>query len=83
MDEENERVDAVLIRMSYDRKIDVIKLVREITGLGLAEGKHFIENLPQVVKTDISEEEGRELSRRFYDLGAHVTTRPSSRAQPG
>lgn len=79
MDEDNDRFDAVLIGMSYDRKIDVIKLLREITGMGLAEGKHFIENLPQIVKTDISSDEGWALVRRFGDLGATINNRPSSR----
>jgi large subunit ribosomal protein L7/L12 len=80
MRDEEERVDAILAGMSYDRKIDVIKLVREVTGLGLAEAKHFIEHLPQTLKRDISEDEGWELHNRFADLGAHVTTRPSPRA---
>ena len=83
MNEDNERFDAVLIGMSYDRKIDVIKLVREITGLGLAEAKHFIEHPPQVVKEDISSDEGWALVRRFGDLGAAIRTRPSSRPRPG
>lgn len=80
MREENERVDAILVRIwNWDRKITVIKLVREITGLGLAEAKHFIEHLPQTLKRDISEEESRDLRDRFFDLGAQVDTRPSSR----
>lgn len=79
MRDEEERVDAILARMSYDRKIDVIKLIREITGLGLAEGKHFIEHLPQILRRDISHQEARDLSDRFYDLGAQVDTQPASR----
>ncbi|HYJ84183.1 MAG TPA: ribosomal protein L7/L12 [Allosphingosinicella sp.] len=79
MRNENDRVDAILAGMSYDRKIGVIKLVREVTGLGLAEAKHFIEHLPQTLKRDISEEEGWELHNRFHDLGAQVSTQPSSR----
>jgi large subunit ribosomal protein L7/L12 len=80
MDEENERFDTVLVRMRWwDKKIDVIKLVREVTGLGLSEARDFIEHLPQTVKEDVSSEEGRALNRRFYDLGADLEMRPSSR----
>lgn len=79
MRDEEELVDAILSRMSYDRKIDVIKLVREITGLGLRQAKDFIEALPQTLKRNISEEEGWDLQRRFDDLGALVSTRRSSR----
>jgi large subunit ribosomal protein L7/L12 len=79
MRDEEERVDAILAQMRYDRKIDVIKLVREVTGLSLAEGKDFIEHLPQTLKRDISEEEAWKLHDRFAALGAHVNTRPSSR----
>ena len=80
MDEENERFDAVLVRMRWwDKKINVIKLVREVTGLGLAEAKDFIEHLPQTVKEDVSSEEGRALNERFYELGADLDMRPSSR----
>ena len=84
MGEENERFDAVLVRILWwDHKISVIKLVRETTGLGVAEAKHFIENLPRTLKEDVSSEEGDALRQRFYDLGAILELRPSSRAGPG
>ena len=84
MDEENERFDAVLVRMLWwDQKISVIKLVREVTGLGLAEARDFIEHPPQTVKEDVSSEEGYALQRRFDELGADVQMRPSSRPGPG
>jgi large subunit ribosomal protein L7/L12 len=80
MDDENERCDAVLVSIrDWNRKISIIKLVRETTGLGLAEAKDFIEHPPRIVMEGISQEEGRELRRRFYDIGAHVDLRPSSR----
>ena len=80
MDEENERFDAVLVGMRWwDHKISVIKLVREVTGLGLAEARDFIEHPPQTVKKDVSGEEGGALKRRFEELGAGVELRPSSR----
>lgn len=81
-EEENERVDAVLVWVG-DRKINVIKLVRETIGLGLAEARDFIENVPQTLMADISLEEGEALQQRFYSAGATISLRPSSRPQPG
>lgn len=81
MDDENERVDAILVNIwDWDNKISVLKLVRELTGLGLAEARHFIENLPQTVKEDLSREEGNSLRTRFSQIGASLDLRPSSRA---
>lgn len=83
-DDDNERFDAVLVKIwSWDQKISIIKLVRETTGLGLAEARHFIEHLPQTLKEDIPSEEGLALKWRFDALGAGVELRPSSRAGPG
>ena len=81
-EEVNERVDAVLVWVG-DRKINVIKLVRETIGLGLAEARDFIENVPQTVRADISIEAGEALQQRFYSVGATLSLRPSSRPQPG
>ena len=79
MDDENERCDAVLASIwDWDRKIHIIKLVRETTGLGLAEAKDFIEHPPRTVLEDISLEEGRALQQRFSAIGANVVLRPSS-----
>ena len=84
MGEENERFDAVLVRILWwDHKISIIKLVREATGLGLAEAKHFIEHLPQMLKEDVSSEDGDALRQRFDELGAQLELRPSSRRGPG
>jgi large subunit ribosomal protein L7/L12 len=81
MDDDNDRVDAVLTSISdWDKKISVLKLVREVTGLGTAEAKHFIENLPRTVKKDLSREEGDGLQSRFDQLGAFLHLEPSSRA---
>lgn len=79
MSDENERVDAILVKIwDWDRKIDIIKLVRETTGLGIAEGRHFIENLPQIVKSNIPLEEAEPLRRRFSELGAALDLRSAS-----
>lgn len=82
MRDENERVDAILASIGdWERKIHILKLVREVTGLGTAEAKHFIENLPQTVKRDLSRDEGDGLKRRFDQVGgAFLDLRPSSPA---
>jgi len=74
----SDHFDAVLVHVDTSRKIDVIKCIREVNGLGLAEARHLIENLPQPVKKDISQEEGDALRERFYALGAHLQLRSAS-----
>ncbi len=78
MRDENERVDAILVKI-WDNKIDILKLVRELTGLGLAEARDFIENLPRTVKENLSYEEGKALRTRFSQIGASLDLQPSSR----
>jgi large subunit ribosomal protein L7/L12 len=51
--DEDERFEVILTDLG-SRKITVIKLVREILGLGLSEAMHFVENLPQAVARDVS-----------------------------
>jgi large subunit ribosomal protein L7/L12 len=76
--DEEERFDVILVEAG-PRKISVIKVVREILGLPLGEGKDFIEAVPQVVKNDLSLDEARFLQSRFEQAGAivHLNTRPS------
>ncbi len=69
--DEDERYEAILVDLG-PRKITVIKLVREILGLGLSEARHFVENLPQVVARDLSLNEGWDLARRFEQADAGV-----------
>jgi large subunit ribosomal protein L7/L12 len=75
--DEEERVDVILVEHG-PRKITVIKILRDLLGLGLTEGKDFIESLPRVVKTDLSLDEGCSLRDRFEQAGAavHLKTRP-------
>ena len=53
-------------------KVAVIKLVREITGLGLLEAKQAIDKVPAVIKENISPDEATELKKKFEDAGATV-----------
>ena len=54
-------------------KIKVIKVVREITGLGLKEAKEAVESAPKVLKEGVSKEEGEELKAKLEAEGAVVT----------
>jgi large subunit ribosomal protein L7/L12 len=54
-------------------KINVIKAVREITGLGLGEAKALVEGAPKVVKEGVSKAESEELKKKLTDAGATVT----------
>jgi large subunit ribosomal protein L7/L12 len=55
------------------QKVKVIKVVREITGLGLKEAKAVVDGAPKVVKEAVSKEEAEALKKQFEDVGAKVT----------
>ncbi len=54
-------------------KIKVIKVVREVTGLGLKEAKDVVDNAPKVLKEAVSKEEGESIKAKLEDVGAVVT----------
>ena len=56
-----------------DKKINVIKAVREVTSLGLKEAKDLVEGAPQTVKEGVSKEEAEKIKKAFEDAGAKVT----------
>ncbi len=53
-------------------KVAVIKVVREITGLGLMEAKAAVDNTPSVIKENIKPEEAAEMKKKFEEAGAKV-----------
>jgi large subunit ribosomal protein L7/L12 len=55
------------------KKINVIKVVREITGLGLKEAKDLVEGAPKPVKENVSKEEAEKLKKQLEDGGAKVS----------
>ncbi|MDO5133525.1 MAG: 50S ribosomal protein L7/L12 [Eubacteriales bacterium] len=55
------------------QKIKVIKVIREITGLGLKEAKEFVESAPKVIKEGVSKEEAEALKEKIEEAGAKVT----------
>lgn len=70
--EEKSEFDVVLEGFG-DNKIAVIKVVREITGLGLKEAKDLVEGAPKAVKEGVAKEQAEELKTKLEDAGAAVT----------
>jgi large subunit ribosomal protein L7/L12 len=56
-----------------DKKINVIKAVREVTSLGLKEAKDLVEGAPQTVKEGVSKDEADKIKKVFEEAGAKVT----------
>ena len=56
-----------------DQKVKIIKVVREITGLGLKEAKDVVDGAPKVVKEQASKEEAEEIKKKLEEVGAKVT----------
>lgn len=69
--EEQSEFDVVLASAGSS-KIKVIKVVREITGLGLKEAKELVDNAPKPVKEGVAKEEAEELKAKLEEVGAGV-----------
>ena len=70
--EEKTEFDVILAGFDAAAKIKVIKVVREITGLGLAEAKAVVEGTPKALKEAVSKEEAEELKKKLEENGAKV-----------
>jgi large subunit ribosomal protein L7/L12 len=55
------------------KKINVIKVVREITALGLADAKNVVESAPKIVKEGVSKAEAEDIKKKLEEAGAKVT----------
>jgi len=62
----------VVLASAGDKKINVIKEIRAITGLGLKEAKDLVEGAPKEVKTDVSKDEANKIKKQLEDAGAKV-----------
>jgi large subunit ribosomal protein L7/L12 len=62
----------VMLTGAGDKKIQVIKVVRAITGLGLKEAKDLVDGAPKSVKEKISKDEAEELKKQLEEVGAAV-----------
>lgn len=63
---------SVILKTHGEKKIDVIKAVREITGLGLKEAKDLVEAGNKAIKEGISPEEANTIKKKLEDVGAQV-----------
>jgi large subunit ribosomal protein L7/L12 len=63
----------VILQAIGGNKINVIKVVREVTALGLKEAKDLVEAAPKAVKEGVSKEEAEKIRKTFEDAGAKVT----------
>ncbi|OLD41734.1 MAG: 50S ribosomal protein L7/L12 [Nitrospirae bacterium 13_1_40CM_2_62_10] len=69
--EEKTAFDVVLVHAG-DKKIQVIKVVRELTNLGLKEAKDLVEGAPKPVKTGVTKEEAENVKKKLEEQGAKV-----------
>ena len=70
-EEEKDEFDVILSAVG-DKKIQVIKAVRAITNLGLAEAKALVEAAPKAIKEGVSKDEAEELKKKLEEAGAKV-----------
>ncbi|MGI6150065.1 MAG: 50S ribosomal protein L7/L12 [Firmicutes bacterium] len=69
--EEKTEFDVILASVG-DKKINVIKVVRELTGLGLKEAKDLVDNAPKPVKEGVSKDEAEQIKAKLEEVGATV-----------
>lgn len=72
--EEKTEFDVELTEIGSE-KVKVIKVVREIAGLGLKEAKDTVEGAPKVIKEGISKDEAEEVKKKLEEVGAKVTVK--------
>ena len=70
--EEKTDFDVILTGFDAAQKIKVIKAVREITNLGLAEAKAKVEGIPCAIKEQVSKDEAEEMKKKLEEAGAKV-----------
>ena len=70
--EEKTEFDVVLTGFELSAKIKVIKVVREITGLGLAEAKAVVEGTPKTLKEGLGKDEAEEMKKKVEEAGGKV-----------
>ncbi|HEY9803631.1 MAG TPA: 50S ribosomal protein L7/L12 [Leptolyngbyaceae cyanobacterium] len=71
--EEKTEFDVILESVPADKKIAVLKIVREITGLGLKEAKDLVEAAPKPIKEAIAKEAAEDAKKRIEEAGGKVT----------
>ncbi|MFZ5645250.1 MAG: 50S ribosomal protein L7/L12 [Bacillota bacterium] len=72
VEEEEQTEFDVILASAGDKKINVIKVVREITGLGLKEAKELVDNAPKPVKEKVGKEEANSIKAKLEEQGASI-----------
>lgn len=70
--EEEQTEFDVILQAVGDKKIQVIKVIREVTSLGLKEAKDLVDNAPKTVKEQVSKEEAQQIKAKLEEQGATV-----------
>lgn len=65
----------VILESAGEKKINVIKVVREVTSLGLKEAKDLVEAAPSKIKEGVTKQEAEDIKKKFEDAGAKVTVK--------
>jgi large subunit ribosomal protein L7/L12 len=68
--EEKTSFDVILTAVAAEKKIQIIKVVRELTSLGLKEAKDLVEAAPKPVKTGVAKEEAESMKKKLEEAGA-------------
>ena len=71
--EEKTEFNVSLVSFPADKKINIIKVVREVTSLGLKEAKDLVESVPKPIKEGVPKEEAEAIKKKFEEVGAKVT----------
>lgn len=70
--EEKTSFDIILNEVPADKKIAILKVIRNVTGLGLKESKDIVDNVPKVVKEGITKEESENIKKELEGAGGKV-----------
>ena len=70
--EEKTEFTATLVSFPADKKINIIKVVREVTNLGLKEAKDLVEAAPKAIKEGVPKDEAEAIRKKFEEVGAKV-----------
>ena len=70
--EEKTQFDVILASFPADKKINIIKVVREVTNLGLKEAKDLVEGAPKPLKEAVSKDEAESIKKKFAETGAVI-----------
>lgn len=71
--EEKTAFDITLNDVPADKKIAVLKVVRNVTGLGLKESKDIVDNVPKLLKEGVSKEESEKIKKEIEEAGGKIT----------